>query len=477
MELKFKDLERLTSSELDMVIIGSGAAGIEIAQYFADKKQTVLIIERGPEKFSWTCQKDFQFQSVGKPIRQADFSTFFDLAAAKKSLCRCCGFGGTLNLWGENWKLLTDFDLSGQGKGSSNQWPFDFYELWKFYEKAASLHDLNKFVDFTKTVSGPANPFQIPAPLIGSPRCKVIRRFESDSLPESLDRILRSINLKIIMEACAVSFELNPQRTCIESILVRDKQANSYRVRAKVFVLACGAVENARLILANPQLSVPGSGFDRVGKYLMDHPKGHCGYLYPYRNDVNLESVRIKKGNQEFIVDYVFSPVHLNTKNLSNHCILISPDRHNKLPRYKISFQLAQEPYEASCVSLSAQTDSFGLAIPVVDWRISENDERSFQRFLCEVASVFKELKIGDVSYLDNSMSVSSMRDASHQMGTTRISSSPDSGVVNRDLQYFGLENLYIVGSSVFRTSGNAHPTFTIKSLAIRLAEHLNREY
>jgi len=61
-------------------------------------------------------------------------------------------------------------------------------------------------------------------------------------------------------------------------------------------------------------------------------------------------------------------------------------------------------------------------------------------------------------------------------MGTTRMSSSPKSGVVDANCKVFDVENLYIGGSSVFATGGLAHPTFTIVQLALRLGNHLSKE-
>ena len=46
-------------------------------------------------------------------------------------------------------------------------------------------------------------------------------------------------------------------------------------------------------------------------------------------------------------------------------------------------------------------------------------------------------------------------------------------GVVDRDCRMHGLDNLFIAGSSVFRTPGYANPTLTICALAHRLADHL----
>ena len=63
-----------------------------------------------------------------------------------------------------------------------------------------------------------------------------------------------------------------------------------------------------------------------------------------------------------------------------------------------------------------------------------------------------------------------------HHMGTTRMADDPGRGVVDRDCRVHGLENLYIGGSSVFPTSGQANPTYTIVQLALRLGDHLGRK-
>jgi len=59
-------------------------------------------------------------------------------------------------------------------------------------------------------------------------------------------------------------------------------------------------------------------------------------------------------------------------------------------------------------------------------------------------------------------------------MGGTRIGYDPNNyDVVDSNLKVFNTNNLYIIGSSVFRTGGHANPTLTIVQLSLRLAEHL----
>ena len=66
--------------------------------------------------------------------------------------------------------------------------------------------------------------------------------------------------------------------------------------------------------------------------------------------------------------------------------------------------------------------------------------------------------------------------DGYHQLGTTRMSSNPSEGVVDRDCRVFGFDNLYVASSSVFPTSGSANPTLTTVALARRLGHHLTAD-
>ena len=60
-----------------------------------------------------------------------------------------------------------------------------------------------------------------------------------------------------------------------------------------------------------------------------------------------------------------------------------------------------------------------------------------------------------------------------HHIGTTRMSDSPKTGVVDRNCKVFGLSNLYIASSSVFATSSVVNPTYTIIALSLRLGDHI----
>lgn len=58
-------------------------------------------------------------------------------------------------------------------------------------------------------------------------------------------------------------------------------------------------------------------------------------------------------------------------------------------------------------------------------------------------------------------------------MGTTRMSASPNTGVVDANCRVYGVDNLYLSSSSVFPCVGFGNPMMTHVALAHRLADHL----
>jgi hypothetical protein len=132
-----------------------------------------------------------------------------------------------------------------------------------------------------------------------------------------------------------------------------------------------------------------------------------------------------------------------------------------------------QAPNPQSRIYLSHERDRLQVNRLVLDWKVGHDVTRSLIRLQELVNSAVKKAHIG---YLDEtSQAWDDLRytDASHHIGTTRMSDDPRMGVVDSDCRVHGVSNLFIAGSSVFPTSGYANPTLTIVALALRLAEYL----
>lgn len=60
-----------------------------------------------------------------------------------------------------------------------------------------------------------------------------------------------------------------------------------------------------------------------------------------------------------------------------------------------------------------------------------------------------------------------------HEVGTLRLAANGEDGVLDSDLRFLDVENLYACDNSVFPVSPAANPSLTLVALALRLAQHL----
>ena len=80
--------------------------------------------------------------------------------------------------------------------------------------------------------------------------------------------------MRIVLHANAVHLQAGPDARTIRHIVVRPLDGKAREVKARHYVLACGAIENARLLLASNDVEAQGIGnrHDQVGRYFMEHP-------------------------------------------------------------------------------------------------------------------------------------------------------------------------------------------------------------
>jgi choline dehydrogenase-like flavoprotein len=115
-----------------------------------------------------------------------------------------------------------------------------------------------------------------------------------------------------------------------------------------------------------------------------------------------------------------------------------------------------------------------------LNWKKQEDDLYTPKLCLNEIANFFMDKDIGRIGIFDFVINKTNYPEddeigGHHHMGGTRMGDGSNKyDVVDRNLKVFNTQNLYIAGSSVFRTGGHANPTLTITQLSLRLAEHLS---
>ena len=200
------------------------------------------------------------------------------------------------------------------------------------------------------------------------------------------------------------------------------------------------------------------------GKVLLR--RGHAG------GRLELGKARRAPALKDFI--YLLSPKEILPHRLWRLATLarhrLAPER--KPRRYIVVYFCEQPPESASRVHLSRDTDHLGLQRLVLDWRIPDSVHDSVLRLQTHLGHALEARGLGT---LEPGAEGPHYTDASHHMGTTRMSDSPRTGVVDRDCRVHGVPNLYVAGSAVFPSAGHANPTLTIVALTLRLAEHLRK--
>ena len=126
----------------------------------------------------------------------------------------------------------------------------------------------------------------------------------------------------------------------------------------------------------------------------------------------------------------------------------------------------------------SPSTHEDQVAAVAIDYCVRNEDLISIERSHAVLDRWLKERGMGRLDYLHPaSARLQALRDQAydgfHQIGLTRMSASPEEGVVDRDCKVHGVSNLFVAGSCVFPTGGHANPTMPAVALSMRLADHL----
>jgi choline dehydrogenase-like flavoprotein len=153
----------------------------------------------------------------------------------------------------------------------------------------------------------------------------------------------------------------------------------------------------------------------------------------------------------------------------------------NAARRYSVRFHAEHLPNPNSRVTLTRETDALGLPRLAIDLKFTDADTvpliRTHECFGDWLESTGLGTLIWSVPQEQRSAQIiGQCYDGHHQIGTTRMSTSPTTGVVDRDCRVHGSANLFVASSSVFPTSGEANPTLTALALALRSAALIARE-
>lgn len=513
----------------DVCIIGGGPAGIAIALKLAGAGASVLVLESGGRAPAEATRDLAKGSTSGVP--------YFPLEDG-----RIRALGGSTFRWGARSKPLQPIDFEPRDWIEMSGWPIGPDDLEPYREEVAAMVGLAMPFDFGADVFA---RMKKPAPGFDPEKVEVAAfQFGKTLLfgERYAPALQAAENIRVLLNATVTDVALAKNGGRIESATVRSPDGKPITATARIFILAAGGIENARLLLNWNRRDRRGLCNDSglVGRGFMEHPTAVAGIVRTDREKAlcDIFSPGLIAGR---FIETGLSPAPgvQRERRILNAVArarpVVSADatqalreifwnfRHRKIPltlqwyrnewlrqrlgaiardplsiplnilrhllgrpkRFRtdaieLEIRIEQAPNLESRVTLSEERDAFGLARAHLHWALTEIDKRTMR----EAAQLFDEeirrLGLGEVDFADWIRSdelvfPNDMVGAHHHMGTTRMSAAPSTGVVDADCKAHALDNLYIAGASVFPTAGFANPTFTVLSLACRLADHVAR--
>jgi choline dehydrogenase-like flavoprotein len=250
-------------------IIGAGPAGITLACELDGCGVPVLLLDVGG-------------RGSDRPLTDDIFAGSATAPHSDPRHFRATGLGGTSAIWGGRVVPYDPIDFEVRDHVPNSGWPIPYEEVASFYPRALGYAHAGEN-DFS--VRGSLDGLVETIPGLSAAERELIQdRIERYSLPTHFGRSYRqrlqqSRNVQVVLEARAVHL-LREASGAIAAVDVVVGQDRRVRVQSTVFVLACGGLETARLLLASDP-GGPGIGNESgaLGRYYTCHIDNVIGSL------------------------------------------------------------------------------------------------------------------------------------------------------------------------------------------------------
>jgi choline dehydrogenase-like flavoprotein len=541
-----------TVQQCDFCIVGGGPAGIAIGNELAGSSKKVFLLESG----GW------RENGESRDLLRGYVWPVGSHEPPEESRRR--QFGGASVAWGGRCVRLDPIDFERR--------PWVPYSGWPIAEK-----DLSMYLARANELCEAGRPIYDAAQAFPDRQYEMIANFDdADVVSSALERwgpptnfakrygplLNNAANVVVLLHATVVHLQLDQASRKVSMVNVAVNDSHRFSIRTKHIVLACGGLENARLLLASNDVVLSGIGneSDKVGRFYMSHLTGInswatlCdptqGFVYDLERDGDVyvrrrfwitEQAQRREGIGNAIA-YFSSPysslsmydnalssvlylakfarslkripafnridhIHQNRSALLTHLKIVSskvrslapqiiqvvkqryfvkrrlpillPRKEDLNNRFELYYQTEHAPNPESRVVLHSDRDSLGM--PRLEVRISftDLDVKTVLQLHRLIKERLRQSATGELLYKEDALEeavrchLRSFHSAAHHIGTTRMSSDPIDGVVDKNCRVHGTENVFIAGCSVFPTSGHANPTLPLIALAFRLADHL----
>ena len=517
----------MSDDHYDVIIIGSGPGGGSMAHKLAPTGKRILILERGPylprEQANWdskTVFVDGKYQ-VDETWYGKDGSTF------KPGLHRYVG--GNSKVYGAALFRLRegDFGEIRHSEGISPAWPVGYDVFEPYYAEAEKLFHVHgkagedpneprRSGDFPyspvthepliqdlseKWAAQGLHPFHLPLGILldekdGKPtptsvcmRCNAFDGFpcllngKADAQVICIDPTLaRFKNVSLLTEAYATRLETDGTGKTVKYVHV-DRGGTMERYSADIFVVACGALSSAQLLLRSHGPGHEGglaNGSDQVGRNYMRHNQAVLMAFLKHKNTTVFQKTLACSDFYFGSDDWEF-PLGLIQMCATTHGDQV---RGEEVPHW-LNNWIPQSPFNV----IADHSLDFWLStedLPKPENRITydgnrtvldlhENNMEALRRLTKKLEHVMKSCGAAPFLlerqlYLGKDIPIGG---TAHQAGTLKFGTEPQSSVLDTNCKAHELDNLYATDAGFFPSIGAVNPTLTIIANALRVGDHL----
>ena len=506
-DLNLNKVQPFEVQDFDVVIIGAGAAGILLSVKLSSAGQKVLLIESGHFNIDEEKQKLNEVEQSGKELKSA-------IWGRKRAI------GGTTLAWGGQSLPFSKIDFEKREWMENSGWPLNYEDLEPYYKEAnvfMKIDQLNYRGDiFNRT--------KIEKPLIDESLLDyhVSKWAKQPNFRLMYNEILEK-KVTVLYNAQLTKIYIDENKN-VEKISVSDFKKQTYEYNVSKLILATGTIESIRILLTNN--IGDNSPNSWLGKCFMEHPCIEAG-IVTQSNSYKLQKLfntHLWKGNKysirlslseevqndenllncsagimfntlsdspyaalkKFLSSPDIKSFYIITKNLKSlffgaKAFLIHKFYFKLKTENKLVLMAEQEPLRSSYIFLGDTKDEFGIQRAKIHWDITHRTWNTVIKTaeLCKVE--IERLKLGEV-YLHKKMQIlnsswkQELSDVNHHMGGCKMSAISSEGVVDKNLQVWGISNLFICSCAVFPTSSHSNPTLTLLALASRLSKTILSE-
>ena len=506
---------------ISIIIVGSGAAGALLARELLKKKDFhITIFEAGPDLKVGDYRTWLDYLMGSRRL----YSAYWDDPRKENQYIGLRGSrlfvkGGTTNHWGRISLRFKpeDFELKSR-TGLGADWPITYKELSSYYTRAETLMGVegDSYHDDPPRY-GEKFPFEAaPYTLSDEP---TIETFKKLDLPYSHMPMARNKDRCITTgtcDYCPVNARYTASFDIIElqkeygsrldlrtdSPVVRIDMDGKKRARGVSYlnkktgetesmegdkVAVCsGTFESTKLLLRSANADWKngiGNDSGHVGRHLVGHPLVGASGIRPgnpkrmgselsfdtfasrhfdtpeYQREGKMLIAGAGRGSNTFLEREILSNVSRSKIN-------------DKIESgVRIGFGISFEQFESpeNRVSLGDKTDSWGLRTTNIDFGVNELTVKANQKYEQILINILKAAGCPDTSIKTRIMKP----DGAHATSTCRMSASDTDGVVDRNLQVHGTDNVYVCSNAVYPNVTAVNPTLTVGALAVRLADHI----